>query len=337
MLNGVLRFADKDRVITVGEGRISINAIDNGKCKQITLPPLGRKEQVFLRSKMLSRLMRAGIFHVAPLSTGDLMAFSGRDIFRYSHAGGWSSCGKIVGSRPLAVALGHTGDIFYGEYRNNAERSPVSVWRGSNNGASWRPAWTFNDVRHIHGVFHDPYTQAIWVTTGDADAESGIWMTSDDFIHLDRVAGGAQRFRVLQLLFTEQFIYFGSDALVEDNYIYRLDRSTGKVDALQAVSGTVFWGCKVGDYLFFSTAVEPSTAKRNRYACLWGSSDGEKWRCIARYRKDIWPMKLFQYGQILFPAGDNQTGKLWFTPWATQGDQTIQCLDVTKINWNEKA
>lgn len=334
LYRGVVRYIEGDITFVVCGGQISINKPEDADFKHIALLPFGIKERLFSGVKMIARLTRTGIFHILKLGTGDLMAFSGRDIFRYSHAGGWSSCGKIVGSRPLAVALGHTGDIFYGEYRNNAERSPVSVWRSIDNGVIWNPAWTFNNIRHIHGVFYDPYTKSIWVTTGDKDVECGIWVTNDNFIHLDLVVGGTQQFRVIQLLFTKQFIYFGSDALIEENYIYRMERKTGKIDALQKVLGTVFCGCKVGDNLFFSTAVEPSTYSKNNYACLWGSPDGDRWKCITKFYKDIWPMKLFQYGQIIFPAGDNHTGKLWFTPWATEYDQTVQCIDMQKIDWN---
>jgi len=331
---GVMRFIEGDKAYVVRARQIFMCSTNEDDFMPHALLPYSIKDRLFYYSKMLSRLTRTGIFHILKSGTGDLIAFSGRDIFRYSISDGWCSCGKVVGSRPLAVAVSEAGVLYYGEYRSNSERSAVSVWQSLDGGTTWLPAWTFNNVRHIHGVFYDPYTKSIWVTTGDADAESGIWVTYDNFIHLDLVAGGAQHFRVIQLLFTKQFIYFGSDALIEENHIYRMERKTGKIDILQAVSGTVFWGCKVGENLFFSTAVEPSTVNKNNYACLWGSPDGEKWKCLAKLRKDFWPMKLFQYGQIIFPAGDNHTGKLWFTPWATEHDQTLQCLDVTQLDWN---
>ena len=97
------------------------------------------------------------------------------------------------------------------------------------------------------------------------------------------------------------------------------------------MESSVFWGCKVGDYLFFSTVVESSKVNECKDACIWGSKDGENWKCIARFRKDIWPMKLFQYGQIFFPTGENNTDYLWFTPFATEKHLTLQKLNVKEL------
>lgn len=334
IIKGIVRYVSGDNVLFTRGSHLCVTSDCGANIRLFPSLPMPRSLRLLNVSRIARRLLRSDVSSWQVLSSARHVVMAKDAIYLCNDDGIWEPSTSIVGHKPLYLMLTPKNHLFYGEYRNNAERSPVSVWQSLDSGTTWRPAWTFNNIRHIHGVFYDPYTKSIWVTTGDADTESGIWVTYDEFVHLDLVAGGAQRFRVIQLLFTSQFIYFGSDDLIEENHIYRMERKTGKIDTLQAVSGTVFWGCKVGDNLFFSTAVEPSTVNKNNYACLWGSPDGEKWKCIAKFRKDIWPLKLFQYGQILFPAGDNQTGKLWFTPWATEGDQTIQCVDVTQIDWN---
>jgi hypothetical protein len=68
-----------------------------------------------------------------------------------------------------------------------------------------------------------------------------------------------------------------------------------------------------------------------RQAVIWGSPDGEKWKRIAAFRKDLWPMKLFQYGQVLLPAGENNTEYLFFTPFATEKHLTAQRLKISDL------
>jgi hypothetical protein len=231
------------------------------------------------------------------------------------------------GSRPLVLC--RRGDrVYYGEYRNNPERSPVGVWRSDDGGASWSRAWTFQGIRHVHGVFHDPYDDQLWVTTGDRDGESGLWRTGDDFRTLERVAGGCQALRVVQLLFTPAGIVFGSDAPGEGNHLYRLARGSDQIRQRQAVGGPVFYGVQVGDVLVLATVVEPSRVNRGREAVVWLSKDGgESWRPGMSFRKDRLPARLFQYGQVLFPAGPGSGGTLWLTPYGAVPDQVSLCYE----------
>ena len=213
--------------------------------------------------------------------------------------------------------------MFYGEYRSNPERSAVHVWKGDASGLSWKAIWRFDGVRHIHGVYHDPFADSLWVTTGDRDSEAAFWRTDDRFTTLTKVVGGCQRFRAVQLLFTEEYVYFGSDSPVECNHIYRMKRNGEDCQRLAAVGNPVFYGCQIARCLFFSTAVEPSRVNVEPYAEIWGSADGARWRPIRRFRKDRWPMKWFQYGQVHFPAGPGDGQHLWYTPMATEHDHTV--------------
>lgn len=237
------------------------------------------------------------------------------------------------GKRFLFLCLGAGGDLLFGEYFSNESRQAVHIYRSSDGGRSFGIAHEFptGTIRHVHGVFHDPFIGALWITTGDTDAESGIWVMQDNFKSLERKLGGSQQTRAVQLLFTATHVYFGSDTPLEKNFIYRLHKETGYVERLQEVESSVFWGCKVGNCLFFSTAVEPSRVNTSCYACIWGSPDGVNWKCIAKCQKDIWPMKLFQYGQIYFPAGENNTGYLWYTPFATEKHMTVQKMNVKNL------
>ena len=208
--------------------------------------------------------------------------------------------------------------MYYGEYRSNPERIPVSIFGSFDRGTNWQPVYSFSDVRHIHGVFYDEYEGCLWVTTGDEDQESAIWKSRNHFQTLEPILRGGQHARAVQLVFSERYVYFGSDTPLELNYIYRLDRRSGQAQRIKEVHGSVFWGCRAAGWVFFSTVVEPSECNQGRQAELWGSPDGLDWRSVASFRKDFWPMRYFQYGQIHLPQGSNQTGRLWFTPFATE-------------------
>ncbi|MFC1692655.1 hypothetical protein ACFL1R_04035 [Candidatus Latescibacterota bacterium] len=283
--------------------------------------------------RLLRRLFRCHIHHIQPVNKSTLLLFGFGKIFRVQirETITFKNCGDIVGRRPLFLCNAGFETFYYGEYKRNSNYDPIRIMGSENGGCTWETVRTISNIRHIHGVFHDPYDDAIWVTTGDRDHESGLWVTHDRFITLEKVVGGDQQKRVMQLLFTANYIYFGSDTGDEKNYLYRMSKKSRRIKRLQEVNGSVYWGCKVGNALFFSTALEPSKINKSQDACIWGTFDGEIWKSITHFRKDIWPTTLFQFGQVLFPVIENNNGYLWFTPFATNNDQTLQRIAMDKI------
>lgn len=224
---------------------------------------------------------------------------------------------SIKGSRPLSFE-NIAGEFVFGEYRSNPERSEIGIY-GISDAKKLYKKLEMTGIRHIHGIYKDPYTGFIWITTGDNDDEAAIYRTDTGFSKLEKVLHGSQQTRTIKLLFHEDYIYFGSDAPDEVNYLYRLNKNSLQAEKLIEVGSSVFHGCQAGNWLFFSTAVEPSEVNRTKYAELWASPDGSVWKCILRLKKDMFPMRYFQYGQIFFPAG-NFTDKdhIWFSPFATE-------------------
>lgn len=278
------------------------------------------------------RLRRLGVHACVVMPEGSLVFVARKGIWRYDAA--TRALAEVFriprGSRPLGLC--HTADnkLYFGEYFSNPGREPVHIYAAAHPSLDFQPTYTFpaGAIRHIHGVFEDPFTNALWVTTGDIEQEAAIWRSDDQFATLRPVLMGGQQHRAVTLLFTASHVYFGSDTPLELNYLYRFDRATGVVERLVAVQGSVFYGCKVGDALVFSTVVEPSKVNNASQAHLWASRDGVRWICLKGYRKDRWPLKLFQYGQILLPTGVNTTEILRYTPLATVGDQTMQEISL---------
>ncbi|MCD6361186.1 MAG: hypothetical protein J7M38_10005 [Armatimonadetes bacterium] len=328
----MLHYIDHDIMIFSKGVNVYVN-YNGGRQDIVFALPLPTELRLRTLFELSARLFRCHIHHVARINKNIIVLGGFGMIYTYDLEANMLNIDitPVCDKRPLNLCVDNDSRLYYGEYRDNRERSPVHIYASDSEGRQWAPVWQFNRIRHVHGVFHDPYDNRIWVTTGDTNEECGIWATDDRFKTLDKVVGGSQQLRVVQLIITENYIYFGSDTPLERNNLYRMNKKTCKVERLQEVESSVFWGCKVGDYIFFSTAVEPSKLNKCKDACIWGSQDGETWKCIARFRKDIWPMKLFQYGQILFPSGENNTDYLWFTPFATEKHLTVQRLNVKEI------
>ncbi|UZD64729.1 hypothetical protein [Marinobacter sp. AN1] len=279
--------------------------------------PVSWWQQLAMQVPFAARALRLGVHHVVE-AQGKTVIVANKASYLIDE-GGITSLGELQGSRPMALCAAE-GQVYYGEYRSNPERSAVHVFGLDVERKVWTPVWSFQGVRHVHGVFYDPYAQAFWVTTGDSNEESAIWRTDDEFSSLKKVVGGSQQVRAVQLLFTEDHVYFGSDAPDEPNHIYRMDRGGAKVERLCPVGGSVFYGCKVGNHLVFSTAVEPSDVNTGKEAEVWHSSEGEHWNRLLCFPKDRLSMKYFQYGQVLFPQVSEGAGNtLYCTPFAVKG------------------
>ena len=104
-----------------------------------------------------------------------------------------------------------------------------------------------------------------------------------------------------------------------------------KASKLVKVGNSVFHGCKVANWLFFSTATEPSKVNDTKYAEVWASPDGDNWKCILKFKKDILPMKYFQYGQVFFPYIEKDDGNLWISPFSTKFSGKTIKLSLSKI------
>lgn len=322
LIHGRVLYVDGDTV-WLARGRHLLQSGDGGETwEERAVLPIGRLRELLTLHRLGRRLGRVGFHHYAALSRDSAVVVA-HDAF-FELVPGERCLRKIsplIGSRPLAICC--SGEkIYYGEYRRNPEHTPVYVWSVDLKRKRSKAEWRFSHVRHVHGVFTDPYSESIWITTGDANDESAIWKTDDQFVTMNRVVGGMQKYRAVHLVFTESYIYFGSDAPSEENCIYRLDRRSLKVVPLRAVSGPVFFGCKIGSCIFFSTAVEFGEATNSNDAEIWGTRDGREWIKVASHRRGLMHyLKYFQHAQIMFPAGPGDRRNLWYSPIATKNDQ----------------
>ena len=74
--------------------------------------------------------------------------------------------------------------------------------------------------------------------------------------------------------------------------------------------------------------VEPSEVNLDPMVRVYASDmrHPERWNPLLNWRKDRWPMKFFQYGNALFPDGQNTTQYLAVTTIAVEGDDVVTSI-----------
>ncbi|ACB86090.1 glycosyl hydrolase [Natranaerobius thermophilus] len=322
--SGRVHFVNDSVLIATKANNVYISKDDGQNWKKILNLQLNFKDRFKIKNRWSRRLFRCDIHHLLKIDDHIILFLKNEiyvfDIIDMRVLTRQSLPGR--GSRPLKVCLSN-GNLYYGEYFGNKYRDPVRVYKSTDFGKTWEVTYVFNNIRHIHGIFEDPYTGNIWVTTGDSGDEAAIWVTNNDFKDVQPVLKGGQQFRAVTLLFTQDYIYYGTDTPLEDNYIYRLDKKDYNLEKLVKVDSSVFHGTVVNNNLFFSTACEPSEVNETRKVKVWMSRDGENWEVIKTFKKDILSYKYFQYGQVFFPynAKRKNDNQLWITPFATNYDQ----------------
>jgi hypothetical protein len=287
-------------------------------------------------NRLTARLFRDGFHALAVLPSGALVAVTpgamvtlpaGETEFRRTHT-------IVRGTRPLHITAVPNGAIYWGEYFDNAARDEVHIYASTDSGATWSVAYTFpkGAIRHVHNIVHDPWANCLWVLTGDYGDECRILRATCDFSRVEPVLQGQQQARAVAAIPTEQGLYFSSDTPLESNFIYRLDRND-QLQQLAPLSSSSIYGCRVGPRVFFSTMVEPSEANHDRHVRVYASdtrsrannADPQAQPLLA-WKKDAWPMALFQYGNAILPDGNNTTPFLALTTVAVESDDATTSL-----------
>lgn len=269
------------------------------------------------------RLFRAEITHLYHFQNDIWMCIAKKAIFRYNPESKLfeKGCDIEKGSRPMNLCQAKNGTIYYGEYCNNPLRKPMRIFQSKDNGTTWTVAYTFaeGEINHIHGIFHDPYTDRLWVATGDVDEACIFGYTEDGFKTLVRQYEGTQQYRVCVPLFTKKEIIFATDSQYEQNYIRSINRETGEVKNLQAIQGSGIYAVQNGNLMMVSTTVEPSKVNLDNRSHLWYSFNGHDWKELISFKKDIWKKTYFQFGSIRFPHYESESDYAVFTGRALSG------------------
>ena len=322
IFNGIAHYCDNDTLYTSKGNCIYKGSISNPKpiFSLFTKLPISAKEKLKSLLPITQRMFRSGIYHINRYGNRLIIMGFGK-IWAVDLVTGnlITDPVAIQGSRPLNLCSTPQG-LFYGEYHGNPERKPMRLFH-SKNGIDWTVFCSFENIRHIHSVFYDPFTSNLWLTTGDDNKESGIWKNTTDkpksFVPL---LIGSQQERAIQLLFLEKYILYGTDTPLEQNFIYAINRNTLEREPVIKVDGSVFYSTQLFDQCFISTAIEPSKVNKEKMAKIYHIDQNLKSQPLLAHKKDIFHKKIFQYGQIKFPSGENNQQHLIYSTFAVLKD-----------------
>lgn len=241
-----------------------------------------------------------------PLQGETLLATVGRQLFRSADLGRtWEPVRRLppasgpMGVLPTSVCR-HDGAVYLAEY--TLGEGPGRILRSVDDGRSWETYVEETGVRHFHGVFDDPYEDALWATSGDTDDQSAVGRLEDG--RFVRVGSGSQRWRAVGLSFTPSAVFWGMDcSYAEDIELLRLPRddprvptTVGSTDASAYYTATL--QVDGARWVAFATAAEvgedstaPSDRRSNRSGdvarvLVASSASGyEDWHEVAGFRR----------------------------------------------------
>lgn len=279
--------------------------------------PFALPRDLFGRPRLAERAMRADQCVVQPIHEDLALVVRARTVYRVT-SGGPLALGRIRGDCPLrsSIAVLDDGSCVFGEYFLNPERLPVRVWRVTSGLANLEQAHVFpaGSIRHVHSIQTDPFAAGkLWLTTGDRDGECYFWCSDQRLQQLERIGSGTQRFRAVNLFFTEGELLWFTDSEREQNFLMSMDRKTGLATQHRPVESSVWYGRRTIDGVYLAaTTVESGPGVLTREATVYASRNGFDWSPVRRFRKDPWrPMKLFKYGVISFANGAVSSDRLW--------------------------
>lgn len=280
--------------------------------------------------RLAQRLFRFFFYNVIPLSNGEIFVTFDKTVGVFRDGKYVALSGLVRPCRVLrsGCAVDQHGDVYFGEYLANDERGKMRVYRYRPGGSAVEVAYTFasGEIKHVHGLYFDKFTNAVWCLTGDKPAECRMLRTIDGFTTVETVGGGDETWRAVSVLFTKDHFYYGTDAEYRDNEIFKVDRNTLERTSLGEVSGTVFYSKQVGDDLFFGTTAENAPSQKENVAAVWHVDALGQIDKIAEYPKDIWHAGLFLFGTIHFPASNNLEDGLFFNTVAVKGDNSTHII-----------
>ena len=245
------------------------------------------------------RSRRSAPGHIVAAVPGAILTLApGESEFQLSHR-------VLRGTRPLHIATTPDDHVFWGEYFDNPARDEVHIYASTDRGCTWEVAYTFprGAIRHVHNIVYDEWANCLWVLTGDNGSECRILRVSCDFRNVDVVLSGHQQARAVALVPTPGRLYFSSDTPLESNHVYRLDRGGTLTELASLEQFLDLWMPRRRAEFSFPPWSSPAGPIWIRNVRLYGSHDGLHWRDLMQWKKDFWPMSLFQYGNALCPMG----------------------------------
>lgn len=268
--------------------------------------PQTNSKSIVTRCRLMERLLRNNIQALHVMNDGTRLAIAHDGIYRAAPKEilmkkTWS---VTRGSRPINFCIDDSR-VLFGEYDGRSELSGKSVYIyvSEDRGQTFEVAYKLpeSDVNHLHNIIYDPYCDHYWVFSGDLDYRPGIAILSKDLKTLEWVDRGNQMVRVVSAVNYKDYLVYGTDTPLEQNYIVSFDKKNHSLSRLRSIEGSSLFSAKFGKYDIITTCIEPSEVNKSKHSCIYMSYDGGDWHLVDQYRKDFWNPLFFQFGTIVLP------------------------------------
>ena len=300
-----------------------------GKKTFVCRMPVGKKTSLLSQSRILSRLKRLEPKCAGRLSETEFVVSLLRSIWLVDIQKG--TCEKICenpeGFSEVINFCSTKDGVFWGDYGRNDQLKAVTVYCLEAD-KQVKPIYTFEagKVRHIHNIVEDGEGFLLFV--GDNEEKAGIYRVNSDWTEVQPWKTGQQKYRAVVGWPYQGGVLYATDSVETENHI-RYISADGAEKELAALNGSCIYGCETKDYYLFSTTVEPHEGggklslifeklgggiKSRDVTIMAVSKNDLTVRQVASYKKDGWPMKLFQYGRCIFAGGQQNTNSVWCSP-----------------------
>lgn len=284
-----------------------------------------------IRWRLVQRALRQLFYNVLPLPDGSIFVTYAKEVGVFRDGAYHRLKGLVRPCRVLrgATAVAEDGQVFFGEYLDNAERGPVRIYRYILGDEDVSVVYTFpaGAIRHVHGIYRDPVDRCLWCLTGDIGHEARILVTDDGFETLTTLGSGDESWRAVSVLFTRDAIWYAMDAEFTKNKVFRIDRATRQRSNKGAIDGPVYYSVKWRENLFFAVTAELCPSQDGKSATLWTVHDDALERVVS-FDKDRWPVKLLP-GTLHFPLGPGVEDGLYFQGVALENaDARCFCVEL---------
>ena len=301
-------------------GRTILRRETNGQWVRTAQFPFIPPRDFFGLSRLSARVSRADKCNVFVNSNGYTLAIRAGSVYVIGEDNSLERRFGIQGDCVLhgGICEDTAGWTYFGEYFQNIQRGPVRIWRMSPKLDRHEVAYEFpaGRIRHIHGVFRDPFDeQTLWATVGDYANECYLVRTHDRYTTAEWFGDGTQIWRAVTLFFTPDHVCWLTDSHLDQNYACRMDRRSGELEKGQRVACSGWYGLTTTDGLYVGfTTVERGPGIQSNLSSILVSNDGFHWTEAGSFRKDGWrPMRLFKNGVISCPTGQMFTKDIYIS------------------------
>ena len=284
--------------------------------------------------RLFVRLFRREPKLAFPIDDTYFLLVWNKKIYQIDLSQNWQRCihtARRHFSDPLNICCGNGNmTAVWGDYGPNPNREAVHIY-GLTKSGDIQILYSFpkGSIRHIHNII-PKLDGGYYIFTGDTEPDAGIYEADREFKNIIPVLTGAQQNRAVVGFDTPQGLLYATDSVNEENYIYLLKKPASACK-LGKMNGSCIYGSPCCGGWLFSTTVEPD--ERNRGIFSWVSykrGDGilsnevhllyvdEKFNVNVMdvFQKDIFPMKMMQYGSIQFSQGRDD--EIWIYPVAVR-------------------